>query len=61
MSKRAIDGNDKKGQPMTEEAPPPLLSEELVAQLQAAVNAAQRKRLSAPYDSSASRSGKKEL
>jgi hypothetical protein len=61
MSKRARNENGKKGQPETQEAPPPFLSEELVAQLQAAVNAAQRKRLSEPCDSSASRSVKKEL
>jgi len=61
MSKRAGNGSRKKGQPVTEEASPPLLSEQLIAQLQAVVSAAQRKRLSEPYDSSASRSGKKEF
>jgi hypothetical protein len=61
MSKRARNGNRKKGQPMTEEAPPPFLNEQLIAQLQAAVNAAQRKRRSEPYGSSAGRSPEKEL
>jgi len=48
MSNRASDGRPKKDLPMTEEATPPLLSEKLIAQLQGAVGAAQRKRMPDP-------------
>lgn len=53
MSKRASDGSGQKDRSMTEEAAPPLLSEKLVAQLQGAVRAAQRRRKSDPNDPSA--------
>jgi hypothetical protein len=45
MSKRANGGNPKSGEAMTREKAPPLLSEKLIAQMQSAVSAAQRKRL----------------
>jgi hypothetical protein len=51
----------EKDRPMTEEATPPLLSEKLIAQLQGAVDAAQRKQLPQPNDASASRSAEKEV
>jgi hypothetical protein len=44
MSKRANGRESKKNCPTTEQSAPPLLSEELIAQLQGAVSAAQRKR-----------------
>jgi hypothetical protein len=53
MSKRTSDGKSLKDRPMTEESPPPPLSEKLIAQLQGAVNAAQRRRKSDPNDASA--------
>jgi hypothetical protein len=52
MSKRASDGRSQKDRPTTEEAAPPLLSEKLIAQLQGAVSAAQRRRKSEPNDTS---------
>jgi hypothetical protein len=61
MSKRAIDDKSKQDRPMTGEATPPLLSEELIAQLQRAVSAAQRKRMPEPNDPTAGRSAEKEL
>jgi hypothetical protein len=61
MSKRVSDDRPKKDRPMTEEATPPLLSEKLIAQLQGAVDAAQRKQLPQPNDASASRSAEKEV
>jgi hypothetical protein len=44
MTKRANGREPQKTCPTTEESAPPLLSEKLVAQLQGAVSAAQRKR-----------------
>ena len=46
MSKRENGCKPKKTRPMPREAAPPLLSDELIAQLQNAVSAAQRKRVS---------------
>jgi hypothetical protein len=46
MSKGAKDGRSKRERPMTEGPTPPPLSEELIAKLQRAVNAAQRQRMS---------------
>jgi hypothetical protein len=45
MSKRENGCERKKGRPMPREAAPPLLSDKLIAQLQHAVSAAQRKRM----------------
>jgi hypothetical protein len=56
MSKGANDGRPKEDRPMTEEATPLPLSEKLIAQLQNAVSAAQRKRIPDPNDASASQS-----
>jgi hypothetical protein len=55
MSKLADGGEPKKVRPTAEESSPPLLSEKLIAQLQGAVSAAQRKRMSDPHDASATR------
>jgi len=44
MPKKMIDGAQKIGRPTSGEGAPPLLSEKLIAQLQGAVEAAQRKR-----------------
>lgn len=43
MSKKTKGGEPRHGRPMMAERAPPFLSEELVAKLQAAVNAAHRK------------------
>jgi hypothetical protein len=51
MSKRANGGKPRTERP--EESQPPLLSEKLIAQLQDAVNAAQRKRMPDINDASA--------
>jgi hypothetical protein len=56
MTKTTSDGKPKKGRPMTEGATPPLLSEKLIAQLQGAVSAAQRKRMPESNDASATQS-----
>jgi hypothetical protein len=45
MSKRANRGKTKSDGPIAREKAPPLLSEELIAQMQRAVSAAQRKRM----------------
>jgi hypothetical protein len=60
MSKRENGCKPKKTRPMPREAAPPLLSDELIAQLQNAVRAAQRKRMSDRNDSTA-RSSEKEI
>jgi hypothetical protein len=55
MSKRTREGRPEKGDPMSEQSTaPPLLSEHLIAQLQRAVSAAQRKRMAEPDEESAS-------
>jgi hypothetical protein len=59
MSKRENGYKPKKTPPMPREAAPPLLSDELIAQLQNAVSAAQRKRMSDRNDSAAGSPGKK--
>jgi hypothetical protein len=48
MSKRTSCSEPKKYPPTSEDASPPLLSEKFIAQLQKAVSAAQRKRISDP-------------
>lgn len=53
MSKRASDGRSQKDPTTEEAAAPPFLSEKLIAQLQGAVMAAQRRRKSDPSDTSA--------
>jgi hypothetical protein len=50
MPKRASDERHDKSRMSAEEAPPPFLSEKLIAQLQGAVSAAQRKRIPKPND-----------
>jgi len=56
MSKGTNDGRPKEGRPKTGEATPPPLSEKLIAKLQMAVGAAQRKRTPDPSDDSAGES-----
>jgi len=53
MSKRENAYGPKKDRPMPGEAAPPLLSDKLIAQLQNAVSAAQRKRMPDRNDSTA--------
>ena len=53
MSKRENGREPRKGRPMPGETAPPLLSDKLIAQLQNAVGAAQRKRMSDRNDSTA--------
>jgi len=50
MAKRIRDGKPRKSRLNAGETKPMFLSEKLVAQLQAAVSAAQRKRMSEPVD-----------
>jgi hypothetical protein len=54
MANRENRSEPKKGRPETGEASPPLLSEELIAQLQAAVSAARNKRMPIRDDASTS-------
>jgi hypothetical protein len=61
MPKKARDGRPKKERPMTGEATPPRLNEELIAQLQNAVRAAQRKRMPESNDPTANRSAEKDF
>lgn len=56
MSKGTNDGRPKEVRSKTGEATPPPLSEKLIAKLQMAVGAAQRKRMPDPGDASASES-----
>jgi len=61
MSKGSNDGRPKRGRrPMMVEATPPPLGEELIAKLQNAVNAAQRKRMADRNVGSASQSPDKQ-
>lgn len=53
MSKRENGCEPKKNRPMPKQAAPPLLSDKLIAQLQNAVSAAQRKRMPDRNDSTA--------
>jgi hypothetical protein len=55
-TKRTNGDMPPKGCPVTEETNPPPLSEELIAKLQNAVSAAQRKRMPGPSDASTSQS-----
>jgi hypothetical protein len=57
---RPKEGRPKEGRPKTGEATPPPLSEKLIAKLQMAVGAAQRKRMPDPGDASASESPEKD-
>jgi len=50
MHKRTSDERHDKSHMSADEAPPPFLSEKLIAQLQGAVSAAQRKRIPKPID-----------
>jgi hypothetical protein len=50
MPKRTGDERLDKSHMSTDAAPPPFLSEKLIAQLQGAVSAAQRKRTAKPID-----------
>jgi hypothetical protein len=61
MSKETNDGRAKQRRLKTEQAAPPPLSEKLIAKLQIAVSAAQRKRMSDPDDASASESPERQL
>jgi hypothetical protein len=57
MPKRISSGKPENGEQMPDGPAPPLLSEKLIAQLQGAVIAAQRKRLPDPVDAPKSKSG----
>jgi len=61
MPKKNSDGRSTKNLPKAREPKPPLLSEMLIAQLQGAVNAAQRKRMTKPVDACKSRSDEKDF
>ncbi len=61
MSKETNDGRPKERRPKTEQATPPPLSEKLIAKLQIAVSAAQRKRMPDPSDASASEAPESQL
>jgi hypothetical protein len=58
MPKRTSDTRPKQPRPKAGEPTPPFLSEKLIAQLQGAVSAAQRKRIPKPIDIGESRSAK---
>lgn len=57
MPKKTSDEKPKRSRLNAGEPTPPLLSEKLIAQLQGAVNAAQRTRIAKPIDTSESKSG----
>ena len=57
MSKRTRHGRLKRPSSIAGEPTPPLLSEKLIAELQGAVNAAQRKRMPHSHDKGESRRG----
>jgi len=57
MSKRTRDDGPKESSSIAGEPTPAFLSEKLIAQLQGAVNAAQRKRMSHSNDKGKSRMG----
>jgi len=61
MPKRTSDDKSKKFHPKIAETTPPLLSDELIAQLQGAVETARRKRIRDPIDASESLSAEKNL
>jgi hypothetical protein len=50
MPKKTSDERHDKSRMSADEAPPPFLSEKLIAELQGAVSAAQRKRIPKPID-----------
>jgi hypothetical protein len=50
MPKKTSDQRHDQSHMSADEAPPPFLSEKLIAQLQGAVSAAQRKRMPNPID-----------
>ncbi len=56
MAKKSLDGRPRKDRPTSGEATPPPLSKKLIAQLQGAVKAAQRKRPADPADAPAGQS-----
>jgi hypothetical protein len=57
MFKRTRDGRPKRASGIAGEPTPPLLSEKLIAELQGAVNTAQRKRMPDSYDKGENRRG----
>jgi hypothetical protein len=59
MSKKLHDDRSKQSASNAREPTPPLLSERLIAQLQGAVTAAQRKRMTHPSDQGEKRSAEK--
>jgi hypothetical protein len=59
MSKRTREDGPKESSSIAGEPTPPFLSEKLIAQLQGAVNAAQRKRIPHSNDRGESRMGAK--
>lgn len=61
MSKKTRDGQPKQSDLSAGEPTPPLLSEKLIAQLQGAVNAAQRKRMSHSVVKGENRSAEKDF
>jgi hypothetical protein len=61
MPKRTSDGRPEQSRLNAGEPTPPFLSEKLIAQLQGAVSAAQRKRMRKPIDIGESRSAEKDF
>jgi hypothetical protein len=62
MLKKHSDGKPKQSSPNAGEAPaPPFLSEKLIAQLQGAVEAAQRRRMTHPMDNRENSSAEKDF
>jgi hypothetical protein len=62
MLKKTRDGKPKQSSSNAGEPPaPPFLSEKLIAQLQGAVNAAQRKRMTHPIDNRENSSAEKDF
>jgi hypothetical protein len=61
MPKKASNRGPTRNLPKTPERTPPLLSEKLIAKLQGAVRAAQRKRITESIDARESRSAEKDF
>jgi hypothetical protein len=61
MSKKTREGGPKQSDANVGEPTPPFLSEKLIAQLQGAVTAAQRKRMSHPIGKRENRSAEKDF
>jgi hypothetical protein len=61
MSKRTREGEPQQSDSNVGAPTPPFLSEKLIAQLQGAVTAAQRKRMSHPIDKRENRSAEKDF